>query len=421
MAGYRRNHYVPVWYQKRFIPFGQEHNRLYYLNLHPQKRISSGGHSYVENRLKCQGPKKCFVEDNLYTTYFSNWASTEIEEKFFGKIDRDAPQALDYFSTFNHPSANPEALRVLVNYLSIQKLRTPKGLYQLSKYVNVYDRNSLLIWMQKLQDMYCAIWIESIWSIMDASQANTKFIVSDHPVTLYNKNCYPGSKYCSDGNDPDIRFTGTHTIFPLDLDKVLILTNLSWVRNPYSNPLRMRPNPNMFRDAIFNFQQIQINRKLNDIEVNKINYIIKNRAYNYIAAAKKDYLFPEDKIGRIHWKDFGETYFLMPDPRSLQFTSDMYIGHTNGRTEHFDEYGRESYGDTHQVEKDRGKEWRIFQAFIGEYSRLKGPRRYGVAFNFDRLDNEIDSDDMHDYHLSLEQKFRKPRYRKKNRRRNKTT
>lgn len=27
-----------------------------------------------------------------------------------------------------------------------------------------------------------------------------------------------------------MRYNGTHTIFPLSLDKVLILTNLSWVR-----------------------------------------------------------------------------------------------------------------------------------------------------------------------------------------------
>jgi hypothetical protein len=50
----------------------------------------------------------------------------------------------------------------------------------------------------------------------------------------------------------------SHTFFPLTLNKVLILTNLSWVRNPYQNELKARPNPGFFRNTIFNFLSIQI-------------------------------------------------------------------------------------------------------------------------------------------------------------------
>ena len=28
---YRNNHYVPIWYQKRFLPVGQLNQELYYL------------------------------------------------------------------------------------------------------------------------------------------------------------------------------------------------------------------------------------------------------------------------------------------------------------------------------------------------------------------------------------------------------
>jgi hypothetical protein len=71
-------------------------------------------------------------------------------------------------------------------------------------------------------------------SIADASFSPTKFIVSDHPVTLYNPGCFPQSKCCRGHQDPDIRLVGTHTIFPLSRDKLLILTNVSWVRSSAS-------------------------------------------------------------------------------------------------------------------------------------------------------------------------------------------
>ena len=111
--------------------------------------------------------------------------------------------------------------------MSTQKLRTPKGLGWLSKRAGTTDRNKILSFMIKLRQLNCAIWTECIWLIADASQSNTKFIISDHPVTVYNRRCGPRSQWCRDFEDPDISFHGTHTIFPLSLDKILILTNLS--------------------------------------------------------------------------------------------------------------------------------------------------------------------------------------------------
>jgi hypothetical protein len=32
---YRHNHYVPAWYQKRFMMPGQKNNELFYLDLKP--------------------------------------------------------------------------------------------------------------------------------------------------------------------------------------------------------------------------------------------------------------------------------------------------------------------------------------------------------------------------------------------------
>ena len=105
--------------------------------------------------------------------------------------------------------------KAMLHYMSIQKIRTPKGLANLAVITRNNRQNDVLIQMQMLQQIYCAIWTECVWSIADASKSTTKFILSDHPITVYNEGCCPESELCRDDNDPDIRRTGTHTIFPL--------------------------------------------------------------------------------------------------------------------------------------------------------------------------------------------------------------
>ena len=122
--------------------------------------------------------------------------------------------------------------------------------------------------------MFCATWTECVWQIADASDSDTKFIISDHPVTVYNRACPHLSRYCEGSHDPDIRLHATHTYFPLSLDQILILTNLSWVRNPYQDELRPRPNPRLFGETIFKFLSIQVGRKLSEDEV------ITNKSHN---------------------------------------------------------------------------------------------------------------------------------------------
>jgi hypothetical protein len=315
----------------RFFPANLNEKKFYYLDLKPATIVASNGRAYRRADLLRWGPKNCFKQEDLYTTKFGNWISTQIEEKFFGQVDAAARPSLDYFAEFVHPSAEGPMYRQLVSYMSIQKLRTPKGLADLGQRVKTVDNNRLLFALQELQNIYCAIWTEAIWSIADASASPTKFLVSDHPVTAYNSGCFPNSGWCEAFRDPDIGLTGTHTLFPLSSDKTLILTNLSWVRYPYGNPVKERPNPNPFREAMFKFQDIQTGRKLTEDEVVAINYIIKTRAYRYVAAAEKSWLYPEEKIGKCRWDKFGADYLLMPDPRSVRFSGEVIIGYDNGR------------------------------------------------------------------------------------------
>jgi hypothetical protein len=81
--------------------------------------------------------------------------------------------------------------------MSLQKLRTPKGLAYLQAYANIENRNLTLILLQRVQNMFRAVWTECVWQLADASQSPTKFIISDHPVTVYNRACPHLSAYCS--------------------------------------------------------------------------------------------------------------------------------------------------------------------------------------------------------------------------------
>lgn len=407
MTDFRNNHYVPRWYQERFLPRDGRERKFYYLDLRPD-RVTTHGRSYVRSALMRWGTKRCFRERDLYTTHFRRWHSTDIERHFFGAIDKVGRSALQYFASFQHPSVRGGALQDLMEYMSVQKLRTPKGLAQLAELARLEDINAVLSAMQRLRQMYGAIWTECIWSIADASKSEVKFIISDHPVTVYNSGCFPGSKYCRGHHDPDVRMTGSHTIFPLELNKLLVLTNLSWVRNPYTSPLKLRPNPALFRSAMFNFQQIQTHRSLSADEVQEINLVIKERAFRYIAAAEQEWLYPERQIRTTMWDRLGRGYLFMPDPRSVPFSSGIVVGYDGGQSEAWDEYGRRPWQGEYRGGAGGDSEWESFLAFQGEFARVFGPTRRGRSFNFTKLDDEIDSPESHEHHLKLEAKY-KPR------------
>lgn len=399
---YRNNHYVPEWYQKRFIDPGQKDRVLYYLDLDPDTLEDSRGISHTARALLRTGPKQCFTEADLYTTRFGELESTKIEQLFFGQIDSNGRKAVEYFETFKHPSINEKAFNDLLLYMSTQKLRTPKGLRWLSDQINLNDQNKVLGFMLNLRQVYCAIWTECIWQIADATQSETKFIISDHPVTVYNRRCGPRSMWCRGANDPDIRYHATHTIFPLSLEKILIFTNLSWVRNPYQKEIDLRPNPNFFRGAIFKVTDIQVLRHLSEQEIREINFIIKSRAFRYVAAGKEEWLYPEKYVSKSDWHDYGNGYLLMPDPRTVNYSDLVMMGNKNGVVTGFDAYGRRPWQPDFNKEEDEGrKEFDTLHRFKGEFAQLFGQYRRGRSYEMTQLDNERDSDDYHQYHLSL--------------------
>lgn len=404
---YKNNHYVPIWYQKRFIPDSQTQHELFCLDLKPAAFIDSRGKHHQSRAIYKQGYRKCFAEDDLYTTNINGIVSKEIEQSFFGIIDVEGKKAVEWCDRFTHPWDGSDEINQLLMYMTTQKLRTPKGLSWLTheaQRIGGLEKNHILRLMMSLRQVYGAIWMEGVWLIADASQSDTKFIISDHPITIYNRRCGPRSNQCRGHNDPDIRFHGSHTIFPLSLNKILIISNLSWVRNPYQDELKLRPNPDFFRTAIMKITEIQTMRNLTEEEVRQINFIIKSRAYKYIAAAKEEWLFPEQYVSKSDWAQFGHGYLFMPDPRAVTYGGQIIIGHRDGTSSVFDEYGRMPGQngfrgfDKHGVDID----WYSFYRFKGEFARLFGPKRRGRAFEAMQIDKEQDDDKYHQYHLRLE-------------------
>jgi hypothetical protein len=76
--------------------------------------------------------------------------------------------------------------KVFFEYLDTQKIRTPKGLDWLSAQYPRLTQNDLMFEMQGISVMHCTIWTEGVREIVSAQDADVKFIVSDHPVTIYN-------------------------------------------------------------------------------------------------------------------------------------------------------------------------------------------------------------------------------------------
>jgi Protein of unknown function (DUF4238) len=283
---YKANHYVPCWYQERFLPTTGE-RKFYYLDLTPEQFRDPNGvlrTKRTKNRWQRWGAASCFKETDLYTVKYGRYQSTEIEQFFFGKVDDEGRKAVEFFShynsfnDFNGVMSPDDVFNSLLTYMSVQKFRTPKGLRYLSSLIRKADKNELLIQIQQLQNLHCALWTECVWAIASADHTDAKFIVTDHPVTVYNREIFPDGEYAKTRTDPDIRMNGTHTFFPLSPARVLILTNLSWVRNPCSGGAKARPNDALFRTAMFNFTAIQTGRQLDEVEVNQINLIMKRRA-----------------------------------------------------------------------------------------------------------------------------------------------
>lgn len=331
----RNNHYVPCWYQKLFL--SDKNDQLNYLDLSPKKIMLSNGKEKEHNSCKKKAPATSFCEKDLYTTFLGELINDEIEVELFGKIDEIGLKAVNAFAT-GDTSDRITNFSNLMLYLDAQKIRTPKGLDWIRKHYTDLDQNRLMHEMQAVRTMNCTLWAEGVKEIVSAEHSEIKFIISDHPVTIYNYACPPNTEKCSYPEDPSVQYKASQTIYVLDMNHCLILTNYEYAEKPKEvNPLEYRTNAALFRQSIVNTEKIIRVRIFSNEDVKKINYIIKSRARKYIAGRDTE-LYPENDI-KCSWCDLQE--LLLPPKNELwKFGGEMYIGFKDGTTQYQDAFGR---------------------------------------------------------------------------------
>lgn len=225
------------------------------------------------------------------------------------------------------------------DYIDAQKTRTPKGLSWLKSKYGGLDQSTLMFEMQAVQKMHCTIWLEGIREIVSAKEANVKFIVTDHPVTVYNYACLPNAVESQYPDDPPIAWKASQTIFPLDKDHCLILTNYEYGSDPnLKHPKTNRTNARNFAETMVRTNAWIRTRSLTDREVQELNFVLKSRARRFVAAAEKDWLYPE-KDESISWESVRET-LLPPANKIYEFGGEMFAGFADGSTYFQDAFGR---------------------------------------------------------------------------------
>ena len=356
-----RNHYVPVWYQRRFFEPEAGQTTLFYLDMKPDAIRLPNGSTKLKKSVYIQGPVKCFKEDHLYTIFFGENASDVIEKAFFGRIDAIGEKAVPFFANYGMRAGVNEAFGGMMDYLGAQLFRTPKGLRLLQVLAGTTDHQTTLVAMRRYWQLYLTIWGEGVWEVFNCRNSHTKFIISDNPVTTYNRQVFPGSQEVTKYGMALIERIGTRTLFPLDRENCLCITNLQYVRNPKVNPKKMRENPRYYGQGLFDVRKVQRGREIEEGEVIAINHVLKTLAKRYVASTTEEWLYPERQLKEKFWTKLGGRYFLCPDLRKVPFSTAIIAGGGKGPPLGANEYGHYNLDNPRAVAL-REVEWRTFQA-----------------------------------------------------------
>ena len=344
----RNNHYVPVWYQRGFLGLGQ--SQLHYLDTSPEQKVLADGRTVTMNAQHKWGPKNCFYEYDLYSTHFGTIVNDEIEKYLFGSIDVRGAKAVRAFAD-GDPSAMHDTFQDFFEYLDAQKLRTPKGLDWIKSRYPALNQLQLMREMQGLRLMHCTMWTEGVREIVSAEESDVKFIVTDHPVTVYNAALPPTSPECSYPGDPLIVLVGSQTVFALDANTCLILTHLENAQEPRASNLTAPRTHARYRgQSLVRTDAFIRKRKLSRDEVIAINHLFKSCARRYLAAANQEWLYPERSFAG-GWQDIAQV--LLPRDDLWRFGGEIYVGYADGATHYQDAFGRTSGAHKYLQRKKR--------------------------------------------------------------------
>jgi len=377
------HHYVPQWYQRRFLAAGE--TKYFYLDLQPETIVQSGV-SHQRRALLNWGPARCFYKDDLYTLKFGQKTTDAMERLFFGMVDTRGREAVELLADYHGITKGAsDALRDLAPYMGAQRFRTPKGLDEIRKRTAwIYPGpNAALQALQIVFQSYATMWMEGVWEFARATQSPTKFIVSDNPVTFYCKVMFP-----SDWNYPDdasLKQIGTRTLFPLGPDCCLIITHLQLARNPWSTPTEHRENARYYDQTLKHMGEIQFGRELQEDEVLRINYILKKRATRYIAAANKEWLYPERHVSTAEWKSLDDDWFLLPHLWKVSFTSEIIMGGDDWAWS-MDEYGRHPGQAGYRNKKMHDRDWETKEIAKREWAKKRAGKPFAQVDKFEHGD-----------------------------------
>jgi len=312
---------------------------LYLLDMSPESRTYQGGRIATANRPRLVSPSRAFFERDLYTTRLGEVLNDDVEKFLFGVVDKRGAEAVRALID-NDLTRIHSYFGSLFDYLDTQKLRTPKGLDWIIARYNDMTQIDLMIEMQGLRNMHCKIWSEGVREVVSARNSTAKFLLSDHPVTVYHKAFPPNTTVCSYPQDPGIELIGSQTIFALDCNHCLILTNLEYAQSPATADVTSRRTNARFRgQSLVRTDAFIRTRELSTDEVVSINHILKSRARRYIAAGNTDWLNPEnEKVPE--WREIGDV--LLPRNELWRFGGETYVGYADGTTRYQDAFGRTS-------------------------------------------------------------------------------
>lgn len=367
------HHYVPQWYQKVF--FGDTQPK-FYLQLPTDVQVNS----YP----RYKSPRKRFCENDLYMLKYKNSQSDVLEKNLFGRIDEIGANSIKQILSTNNVLMPGEVWNDFLEYLDAQLSRTPRALKFFNSY-NVQVPNAPLVFMQCVRNIHMAMWTDAVWEIFDATDSDIDFLLSDNPVTLYNRAIYPKSKEGQTGLELNFTEIGTQTIFPLNRKQLFVATHIQFARNPKYNPRQQILNPRVSGPGLISMFDIIRCRKMTDTDVIKVNFIIKNRADKYICASNKEFLYPEKMNKHIDWNNIGKNDFLLPDPRDLSFSTQWVIGNDDGFVCGGNEYGQPFDNDKTIVCRD--KENAVLQERRLYYDRRYGPLNRLPAYAQNHKDN----------------------------------
>jgi len=345
MSVTRKNHYIPQWHQEKFFTPGSKTHCL--LDLKPPSYMGRDG-TVSSGRCLFNSPtSRAFVEPDLYSTFFGVKVNDEIERKLFGDIDRRGADAIRAFCG-DDQRAWHEHFQDLFEFLDIQKMRTPKGLAWLRQQYPEIGRlgemlpgvaqNQLMLEMQSIRMLNVTTWTTGVREIVSAERAGVKFILSDHPVTVYNHAVPPSDSRNRYPGDPSTALKGSQTLFPLGPDHLLILTNLEYAKDPTVHPDAKKTFARNYQSTMVSTIEFIKTRYLTDDQVAEVNYVIKARADRYVAGSRREDLYPEKAVSK-SWADLRAT-FLPPTDELYRFGGEMFAKFENGAVHYQDEFGR---------------------------------------------------------------------------------